>query len=732
MLIQTRKLCVSFMLLLLALPFFFVKDVHADTIYTVDANGNLVLYGTSGSSVDFDSFLMNLQKNIIDSVKGLDTGTLHNGITVVGGLDYEYLSGGYAGSLWSTITSADVGGFKESTEGHYVYLRNGSDFLKVYVPQGKIYVVDYKNVDGVLVASGGHYEYVNQKEIAKAQELFKRYADVVKQSVAVGSMAHAFNVYTFYPSSRQVYLKDLIEFPSDGSEGKLKANSSISYSLDYLMHPFRGRMKFSEVQGVTSWETTTGLPTPTTNKERVTFAVNENYRDFIISSEGRESLSEIQSTVLGTNSGGIKEVTSQRSKTKVSPLHAVDTTLRLAVPFKFSEFAANRGTYFLKDTTGYKLFDGVRLRVTTNEVYTEDENGNFKSAGDYAKYNIVLDSLVITKLEVDDDGKPSEGTSKFIGAVVPLRYKEAVFVPNVSSGVATNSEGNTVPIIDGGMDIPSTGKVYFTGRELHFRNDYATKATLIGTNQDIFAVYSITGYSDVRLLHYAFLPGKSDHTDPSNHTDFKDLRPPSFEISAGFYADETGYGGFVLFYNNYYVENQDLMSWLRSDHAKSMSGVYAEELLSHIKGLFEVEEIPLSYAEWNRLQEIRVELEETETSFLGRVIYVILLSFGILLSFYASLILMVYWIDRANFFGDFQLLGFLTFGRLNVSPGEIRPFRFHSEYPSEGGVTYATFGRMVVISLSLYALSVLCANAPWLISLFVDIYYTFMEWVGFV
>lgn len=68
--------------------------------------------------------------------------------------------------------------------------------------------------------------------------------------------------------------------------------------------------------------------------------------------------------------------------------------------------------------------------------------------------------------------------------------------------------------------------------------------------------------------------------------------------------------------NNWYLQSDsDLTDWLNTEEAKSLTHVKATELRDLITGAFENENQELSFEEWNRLQEIRAELDTTWQGF---------------------------------------------------------------------------------------------------------------------
>lgn len=690
----------AFLGLLSGLLFFVLMtpQVSANTgTYTVNSSGSIV---NGGSTLDFESFLNNVQRNTISEVMALSTENLVNELTVTGGLEIVSSSGtASGGNLWTGDTSSS---WASSESGTYFNFRAGSDTVQIYVPPG---ISRYTDAAGKVQVSK-----INQTEIANTINLLTRYKNTIKNSINIGSMQHSFNVYSFYPT-KQVYIKELIDFPADGTEGKVKANASIGHTLDYLIHPFLGKLDSTKVKAQTSWEVSTGVNPSSANGSKVTFKVSDEYGAFLSNEEGRSTLSTLDSGAVSTSTG-VVSVTSTKSKQVIKTQHGVDSTLRLAVPKKFTSYNANQSMYKLSDTEGYSVVDGIRLRVTTNHVYKfDDTSKSFKDEGAYENFNINLSSLVVSRMEINAEGEPETGTSKYIGVVIPLWYKEAIYIPSSSS--ATPSED-----------------IYFTGRELRFSNDYSTKSSISGTNKDIFAIYTIEGASGGELRNYAFKSGFSDVSLEESHKLLDSGSPTSFEIAAGFHQTTTGYGGFTMYLNNANIEDRGLLSWLGSDRAQALSDIQATKLLQKIKGEMEITQDPYSYLEWNRLEEIRMELEESKNSRFGKWVYTTLFVFGILLSFYSTLLHFSYWLDRFNIFMEFQFMGFLTNGRLNADPEGVGLMKFRSFTPSEGGITYVTLGRLIVINCSLYILSLAIIQAPAVIRIIVTLYYTILDWVG--
>lgn len=636
-------------------------DIPSGALY-FDESGNLK--NTTVSNL-FSQILIVKQTTIIDeitrSVNAL-AGQSNNQNTfsgsITGDLDLER-----GGSLWGQSPSELKARFQNAKEGSVFYLRQGNAKYRFYVPRGKKTIT--KVVNGKTVTEE---VTVNEAFIDAAIQAIERYKTAVKEAILAGALQSSVDVFSMYPD-KQVPVLDILEnvTTESGSYRKIKNsvnNVTISYSLDYHYNLLFGKMNGSDLLAPEfSWSSKLKdiKITPGTDGN-IGVMFSEDFIRFIQpNSQERQTLSPIDNVNLVSVKRPPKFKTSY-SLTTVEPRSMVDSAMRLIVPSTFDARIDNN-TYVVKDTSGYKLVPGVRLHLPSKQVYG-DEEGSLKLLGNYDAFGIDERSLVFFYTY---ESSQSGGNARKVGAVIPLWYKEAIY----------DTRMNTV---------------YLTGRKIKFRNDYSGKIRLDELNRELFsAEEKVSGDIGVPLRHFAFFKG-SDYKLSGDHAEIG-IKPDSFQVHIDFLAIDTSSGdediaikGFVIYRNNFYLDDPDLILWLSSDAARALADVKAEELYKLLTGELSVSPSKLTYSEWLRLQEIRAELDAQKRNFLMSFIRVITIVFGVLLIIYSTLLFLAYFIDIFNPL-NIPILKFLTFGRLYAVT------KSEKEYltPPDGKVKYVSF-----------------------------------------
>lgn len=524
----------------------------------------------------------------------------------------------------------------------------------IFIPKGKTLKYLAYNVPPVLID-------VNQAEIGYVIEAVKKYKKAIREAIVIGSLSGGVNILSFYPD-KQVPVTDLIDMET----GDIKPVQSVSikYALDYFYSPLFGKMDASVVKDLV-WATKESEVSELlsyTSSGDLSLSLSDSYLKFIEEdSAEKEFMSVVSSNLLLSVEDRVKKgKPTYGAKSSTEPVAMVDTSLRVAFPYEFIQNSTTQ-RYVVKENEGFNVVEDIKLAVASNFVLQkEGVEGEFKPIGDYSEFGIDPDSLVVYKassggvLQDDGNGVKSLVGAKTIGVVIPLWYKEAVIDTrnNAFSGDSTTTTDSA----------NLEGDIYITGRTIKFANDYSNKITLNGLNKDILCVEQLnTGEMAIDLRKFAF-SNVSDYRQYSSH-DYTDVNPISVRLYMGF---ETGSenNGFILLRNNAYLDDPELFLWLESDDARAMSGVDAEGLYAKLQGGF-VETKELTYSEWNRLQEIRSELDVTTRSRVMHVINIIIVIFGFIILFYSILMMIAYLIDIVINLGDFSLLNQLTFGRLH-------------------------------------------------------------------
>lgn len=648
------------------------------------------LYSSTGveASITIEEIMTLKQSDIITQMEDMASEGFR--IRVVDG-DLD-ISGG--GSFWAT-NPRDL---YSRTSGTTFYIRQGSTGYPIYVPKGQrqVWVEELQR----FVT-----EDINESYIADAIGLIEKYKSMVREGVLVGSIGASYNIYSMYPDN-QVPVTDLLKDvrSEDGQVDITGIQSSrvrMNYSLDYFFNPIFGKMDASDVKYI-SWKQKSGEVNLTYSSDsKVTVPIDQTYIAFLDDqSDDRKTLADIDSSAV-LNADGVRNVKPSLAEQRtINPKSMVDVSMRLMLPETFSKVRAT-GNYELKQD-GFRIIQDIKLLITHGIVFMND-GGVYKEVGDYNDFGIYDESLVLYQTRIDKDGNYNQ-YGKRVGVVIPLWYKEA--------------------IIDTSSDKLDT---YITGRDLKFGNDYSGKLSLTQGNRDLFAVDSkASGLVGERILYYAF-PERADyrmrnhHVSVTHDADF-------FKISLDF-VDLEHVRGFVMYRNNWFADDQELVLWLQSNEARAITGVEADELYKLITGQIDKGPADLEYHQWLRLQEIRGELDRSLPSKLFSVIRVITIIFGVFLIVYSILLGIAYWLDIFNVLVDFSLLNMISFRRYYpiTSKEDISYITY-----DRGGVRYITFFGLLVVILSGIAIGVMFIFATPIIEFLIYVYDRVVTWTGVI
>lgn len=525
---------------------------------------------------------------------------------------------------------------------------------------------------------------------------------VVDSTVLELTLGSSLNLYSFYPD-QQIRVTDLVDF--SGANGVIKGNQKVTYSLDKLAHPLLGFINAKDV------DTTKLIQTSAMDRSK-TISVDENdkpseYRynfnpavvNFINNTDNSRTMyTEIAAAKVNTKTG-LKEYKMSLTGTTLTLKHFVDSTLRVAMPSVYT--LSGRGstnTYSMDDTTGFKVLEGVKLSVTTNMAYIQKADGSFESPKDYEAFGIDQSKLVVSKIDIG---------GAVVGVVIPLAYKEAVYV-----GKGDN--------------------IYYTGREFIFNGAYKTGINLQTSNSSIFGISDpASGLASANLRLYAF-PKGANYENGATHTALE-TTPTEFELKPTFNVNADGYGGFTLFINNMYATDPVLVSWLGQDKAKSITGVKAEQLLGYINGtLDDTNDTKFLYTEWERLHAIQDELKESKGDTLVYILTLVSTVVGIGLGFFGVLLFFGYWIDYLNLLSSVTGILFLKLvsgGRLEVNPEKLGALDFSSERGGDG-VAYVFFGRILILLFVCFILATFFTNISIVISAVAKLYFIMSRILG--
>lgn len=169
--------------------------------------------------------------------------------------------------------------------------------------------------------------------------------------------------------------------------------------------------------------------------------------------------------------------------------------------------------------------------------------------------------------------------------------------------------------------------------------------------------------------------------------------------------------------NNAYLNDGDLIDWLKTDTAKSLTYVDAQTLLEKIEGQFRPDK--LTYEDWKKMQEVKDYLQNEKDMWIVRAMNVMSLLMGVALIVFAILFMMAYWIDIFNTFTRFSILQTISFG--NLYP--VAEKDTIEMLPDTGTkVKYVTFKDVLILGLIMIAVGLIFMNVSSLVAFIMNIY----------
>ena len=184
---------------------------------------------------------------------------------------------------------------------------------------------------------------------------------------------------------------------------------------------------------------------------------------------------------------------------------------------------------------------------------------------------------------------------------------------------------------------------------------------------------------------------------------------------------------FYCIRNNAYLGDSDLLDWLKTDKAKSLTYVDAQKLIDLIEGNFTGSLTRLTYSDWKKMQDIKDELQYKKDTWLVRFMNVLSMIMGIILIIFAILFMIAYWIDIFNTFTDVSILHFISFGNLYPVADKMTETYLKNNM---GNTKFVTFKDVVILGLIMIACGILFLNTFALINFIVHVFNYFMYLFG--
>lgn len=572
-------------------------------------------------------------------------------------------------------------------------------------------------------------------------------ADAVRVGLVAGSVGSGYNVGTVY-SNNQISLSNAME-KTDNGYYDFKSTSGLKSTFEYYMNPLLGKADFlltnDGVIPSTIDEWTAYIEKATQNQDFVSgyeIILNPVFDSFesSLSDDGRVNSQGLKKTENINFSNGVTNIkdiaTSRRPKSVIS------YNMKVALPYIFYQSSGDR---YKLDMNQLRLLDGYSYCVSNDFMYSLDSTG------------VVLESVAnINSLELNRD-------QLFLYKYVTKGQTYGVIL------VGQFHEG----VLD-----TTTGLTYATGRNIGFNNGYSDMLTLNSSNVNL--MYSIGSLSNsgrngflprnvafpvsdeeissIQEFNQAMRPsavaGQTNTTDTSNlsplqlnndgaisfvenklnHTNID--TPRYFKIVVGFEElknhkettdaeastpnqEKSDLKGFVVYWNNFYVNDADLLSWLRSNEAHGITYVDADSLIAKITGDFTEQIEDVSWDVWQKMKDIRAELEWKSNQRWISAFNVMCICFGVFLIILAILMCMAYWIDIFNNFVDFSLLYYISFGNMYpVWDKDTAPYISESK----GVTNFVTFPQVLIRAFVLIFIGVLLFDVFKIYAFFMAVY----------
>lgn len=578
----------------------------------------------------------------------------------------------------------------KNTASYTIHVRRGNSDYKIFIPRGK--------------ASGGNGVPIdlpnNQSSLVYAQQSIEKFKDAVLEGVIAGSLATSFNIYSAY--SEQIISLDKALIMAKDDNGKdlgyytLRPNlNGISYGFAYFYNPLFGKMIGTTVPSDdAAWRLKAKEIKYTVDTSGyMSITINQDYKDFISGKSDESSLFFPIERSQINSSEGVNTFTTSKARKVVEPKSKLDSGMYMIVP-KFYNMRDN-DKYALKDVNGYGVISDIKLLISHNFVYGKDDSGKLKQIGDFSDYGLDKSGLALYYTEIE--------TGKKVGAIIPLYFKEAV------------------------MDtVENKGKVYLTGRTIKMHNDFHLGMQLNTMSRELLTADTVLGSTPVKMGDFAFNP-TADVKEADNHYEIE-TSPQTFMIGIDFKNEPSGLKGLVIYRNNAFLNNSDLLAWLKTNEAKTMRDVEAELLYEKIMGIFSMDNKPMPYDDYKRLQNIKRTLELNSSSRLLSTIRIISMVFGYGIIIYSFLLILAYWFDIFNTITEFSIMQKMTFGGLYpISSKESLDYIQGSQ---KGDIRYVTIKNVMIISFIgglIGAIFVL--NRP-IMELLFNIYWYLKGWLG--
>ena len=590
---------------------------------------------------------------------------------------------------------------------------------------------------------------VGENTIAALEKL----ADAVRVGLVAGSVGSGYNVGTVYSNS-QISLTNAMEKTASGYYD-FKTTSGLKSTFEYYMNPLLGKADFlltnNGVIPSTIEEWTSYIERAIQNNDFVSgyeIILNPVFDAFesSLTDDGRINSQGLKKTENISFSNGVKNIKDIATSRK--PKSVISYNMKIALPYIFYQSSGDR---YKLDMNQLRLLDGYSYCVSNDFMYALDDSG------------VVLESVAnINSLELNRDQlflyKYVSGGNTY-GVILVGQFHEGVL--DTTNGL-TYATGRNIGFNNGYSDmltlnssnvnlmysigsLSNSGRNGFLPRNVAFPVSESEMAGIQSFNNSQSSSNSGSQgagsqgsqSSTAKPLELSNDSAISYVEDKQHHAGID--TPKYFKIIVGFeelknqQATETTTStqtptqtgekselkGFVIYWNNYYVNDSDLLSWLRSNEAHGITYVDADTLIAKITGDFSGNIQDVSYDAWQKMKDIRAELEARAERKWYSAFNVLSICAGVFLIMFAILLCLAYWIDIFNTFVDVSLLYLISFGNMySIWDKDTIPY----VQESKGATRFVTFPQVLLRAFFLIAIGLMLMDITKIISLIMFLY----------
>lgn len=611
----------------------------------------------------------------------------------------------------------------------------------------------------------------------KCNELIDIISSASLEGLIGGSIGAGYNVAIPY-SKTQRPLTDILELKS-GSKGyyyDFITTSDIDFTFSYYISPLFGEIYANDLP-----KTKDGW---VKYADQVSFVngsnlmINKDYLAFkeqLVSDGVSENGMRISDDI--KVEGGAKRFNMTGCE---NPKSVLSYNMPMYTPYIFS-VTNGRGKLLMN---ALNKIEGYTYCLYDNNIYgyveLEDGSKEFKPITSMASTGTSHNNLYLYNQVIETLSQQEDGTNKLV------KSKSGVIIIGIfDECVVDTTKGERKIVGDiSNMEEITFDNLYLTGRKVGFDNSYSDSLDFNSLNKNVVYTTYDSGNKEAynpkniafpvpsaelkNLNLYDVWSGEAAllASDELNEKIKSVIKAPLeeeilgylFNINnhgeipstceairfytgfAGFYGGEDKIEGsnddavkytFYIARNNNYINDSSLLSWLKTDTARSISYVKAQELIAKITGDYTANLEDLSYEASLAMKEIENEIKWNKKTYLSGGLNVLTIVLGVLLLIFSLLLPLFYWIDIFNTFTEFSFLRVISFGGLYPVTDKDSVASISQQIGADR-IKFVTFGELLIITFLLMIIGILFINGNLVIGFIVRMFYYLTDLLGMV